>query len=136
MSGNIIRHLENVSSLFSFDFFIAFNIIHQSIIITGTSLISFFYFSLLLLNEYFNRIILQSYHTYTYIYTVISEVLHKKLYKKLKSRSIINNILKFKILKFKTLRSQKSNSQKRKSQRLRKRDISNLCENPENSVRI
>ena len=55
---------------------------------------------LLLLNEYFNRIILQSYHTYTHIYTVISEVLHKKLYKKLKSRSIINNILKFKILKF------------------------------------
>ena len=59
-----------------------------------------------------------------------------KNYIKLKSRSIINNILKFKILKFKTLRSQKSNSQKRKSQRLRKRDINNLCENPENSVRI
>ena len=93
-------------------------------------------FILLLLNEYFNRIILQSYHNYTHIFTVISEVLHKKLYKKLKSRSIINNILKFKILKFKTLRSQKSNSQKRKSQRLRKRDISNLCENPENSARI
>ena len=93
-------------------------------------------FILLLLNEYFNRIILQSYHKYTNIYTVISEVLHKKLYKKLKSRSIINNILKFKILKFKTLRSQKSNSQKRKSQRLRKRDISNLCENPGNSARI
>ena len=75
-------------------------------------IIIFYLLLLLLLNEYFNRIILQSYHTYTHIYTVISEVLHKKLYKKLKSRSIINNILKFKILKFKTLRSQKSNSQK------------------------
>ena len=33
------------------------------------------------INEYFNRIILQSHHTCTHIYTVISEVLHKKLYK-------------------------------------------------------
>ena len=62
-------------------------------------------------------ITLQSYHTYTHIYTVISEVLHKN-YIKLKSRCIINDILKFKILKFKALRSQKANSQKRKSQRL------------------
>ena len=72
---------------------------------------------IIIINEYFNRIILQLYHTYTHIYTVISEVLHEN-YIKLKSRSIINNILKFKILKFKTLRSQKVNSQKRKSQRL------------------
>ena len=72
---------------------------------------------IIIINEYFNRIILQSYLTYTHIYTVISEVLYKN-YKKLKSRSIINNILKSKILKLKTLRSQKVNSQKRKSQRL------------------
>ena len=49
--------------------------------VLGVYLVGAIIIIIFLLNEYFNRIILQSYHTYTHIYNVISEVLHKKLYK-------------------------------------------------------